>query len=169
TYRDCLREVLDLPHLEEVLTQIQAAGITLAPIETVFPSPVANGLLIAFQQVYQYEWDTPKAEHDLQTLTLRRDVLDDLLGGSLDLSSLLKPAAITQIEARAQHSEVGYQARSAEELALYLYELGDLTLDEVVARSAGDGAAWIALLANDARAIQMPIPTAYGLAERWVH
>ena len=58
---------------------------------------------------------------------------------------------------------------SKEELALYLYELGDLAADEVVTRSAGDGAAWIAQLANDARAVQLPIPTAYGIAERWVH
>ncbi len=169
SYRDCVRDVLDLPHLEDVLTQIQQGAIAVTPIETLFPSPIANGLLLVFQTIYQYEWDTPKAERDLQTITLRRDVLDDLLGGKVDLSGLLKPAAISDVNARAQHSESGYRARSLEELALYLYELGDLTLDEIVMRSAGDGPAWIEQLARDERAAEMLIPTAHGLESRWVH
>jgi len=169
TYRDCVRDVLDLPHLEEVLTQIQAGAIAVTPIETFFPSPIANGLLLVFQTIYQYEWDTPKAERDLQTLTLRADVLDDLLGGSVDLSGLLKPLAISDVTARAQHTESGYRARTLEELALYLYELGDLTLDEIVARSVGDGRGWIEQLANDGRAVEMFIPTARGVEARWIH
>ncbi|MCA1553107.1 MAG: DEAD/DEAH box helicase, partial [Chloroflexi bacterium] len=169
TYRDCLRDVLDLPHLEKVLTQIADGSIQLVPIETIIPSPIANGLLLLFQTIYQYEWDTPKAERDLHTLTLRRDVLDDLLGGQVDLSGLLKPAAIAEVNARAQHSELGARARTLEELALYLYGLGDLSDDEIADRSAGNGRAWIGQLAADERAIELQIPTACGLSPRWVH
>ncbi|MEP7200741.1 MAG: DEAD/DEAH box helicase, partial [Chloroflexota bacterium] len=169
TYRDCLRDVLDLPHLEEVLSQIQSSAIAVVPIETITPSPIAAGLLFNFASVYMYEWDAPKAERQLQTLTLRRDVLADLLGeGGTALSELLKPAAVTEVAERAQHIATGFRARSMDELAQHLYELGDLTTDEVVARCDGDGRAWLAQLSADGRAVEVEIPTRRGVERRWV-
>ncbi|MGB8648849.1 MAG: DEAD/DEAH box helicase [Anaerolineae bacterium] len=167
TYRDCLRDVFDLPHLEEVLGRIASGEIRVVPIETVVPSPVAAGLLVAFNQVYLYEWDAPKAERNLQFLSLRREVLNDLLKG-IELSDLLKPEAIAETFARAQHLASGYQARSAEELAVYLAELGDLTTDELIARALGDGQAWIEQLAAQSRIVPVPIPTSHGVESRWV-
>ncbi len=55
TYRDCLRDVLDLEHLDQVLAAIQDGAIRVAPVETVAPSPVAAGLLYNFIGVYMYE------------------------------------------------------------------------------------------------------------------
>ena len=167
TYRDVLRDVFDLPHLEEILTRIQSGEIRVVPVETIVPSPVASGLLFNFVSVYMYEWDAPKAEKQLQALSLRREVLEDLLQG-VALRDLLKPEAMAEIEQRAQHNAPGYQARSAEELALVLRDLGDLTTDEITARCARDGAAWLAQLAAQNRVAEMAIPTERGIATRWV-
>ncbi|MEW5719643.1 MAG: helicase-related protein, partial [Chloroflexota bacterium] len=167
TYRDCLRDVFDLPHLEEILTKIQRGEIRVVPIETIAPSPVASGLLFNFISVYMYEWDAPKAERQMQTLSLSREMLDDVMRDSA-LRDLLKPEAIAEVEHRAQHDAPGFQARSAEELALILDELGDLTMDEIIARGAGDARAWLAQLAAENRVVEIAIATRHSAETRWV-
>ncbi|MBI5879448.1 MAG: DEAD/DEAH box helicase [Chloroflexi bacterium] len=170
TYRDCLRDVLDMPHLAQVLDQIEAGVIEIVPVETLNPSAIARGLLFAFQAVYQYEWDEPKAERDLRALLVREEVLDDLLaarGG--DLSGLLRPAAINEVRERAQHAEAGYRARSAAELGLLIYELGDLSTGEALARSEAGGADWLRELETAGTIRALEVPSADGREPRWVH
>ncbi len=167
TYRDCLRDVLDMPHLAEVLTAIQNGDIEVVPLASLTPSPIASELLFNFVSVYMYEWDAPKAERQLQTLVMQSDLLDELLHGGHP-SALLKPAAVTETTARAQHLASGFQARSAEELALHLAALGDLTTAEVLARCAGDGRAWLEKLASQGRIAEVGVPAAAGVELRWV-
>lgn len=167
TYRDCLRDVFDMPHLEQVLDRIQSGEIRVTPIETVIPSPIAASMLFNFVSVYMYEWDAPKAERQLQTLALRRGVLDDLLQG-IELSDLLKPEAIAEITSRSQHLAPGYQARTAEELVLVLQELGDLTSHEMDLRSTGDSGSWNRQLAEQTRIVEISVPTSQGPEMRWV-
>ncbi len=167
TYRDCLDDVLDLPHLEQVLDEIGRGEIRVTPIETAVPSPVAAGLLHQFIEVYMYQWDAPKAEKQLQSLTLRRELLDDLLKG-VEMGDLLKPEALAEIETRVQHRATGEQARTAEELMLVLQDLGDLAADEIIARSAGDARGWLAQLAAQNRIVEIEIPTRQGVDKRWV-
>jgi hypothetical protein len=102
-YRACLQDVLDLAHLEQVLAGIQSGTIEIVPVETAVPSPVASGLLFYFMNQYIYEWDVPKAEHDVQALALRREVLTDILAERADLSDLLRPEAIAEVVAEMQH------------------------------------------------------------------
>ncbi len=171
TYRDVLQDVFDLPHLESLLAGIQTGAIRVLPIETAVPSPVAASLLFNFVSVFLYEWDAPKEERQAQALSLA-DVLPPTppRGGDTgaDLSSLLSPEAIAEVEQRAQRRWPGYQARTEEELALILRELGDLTEDEVLAASAGDGpragAVWLDSLALQGRAVRLPI----GSEKRWL-
>ncbi len=167
TYRDCLRDVFDLPHLEEILDQIQRGEIRVVPLETVVPSPIASSLLFNFISVYMYAGDAPQAEHQMQALTLSREWLDDLLGHA-NTRELLKPEAIAAVEHSAQHDTLGFQARSAEELALILHELGDLTTDEISARCVGDAGAWIEQLAAQNRIVEISIATMRGPQMRWV-
>ncbi len=167
TYRDVLSDVFDLPHLEEVLNRIRAGEIQVVTHESLVPSPVASGLLFNFVSTYLYEWDAPKAESRLQLLSVPRQALQEVTQG-IEWSELLKPEAVQEAVARAQHLAAGYQARSREELALVLQELGDLTEDAVIARSAGDGAAWLGELAEAGRVTTAQIPTAHGAESRWV-
>ena len=167
TYRDCLADVLDLPHLIEVLEGIRTGDIRVIVAETLSPSPVAASLLFDFLEVEMYEGDLPKAERQMQTLLLNRELLGELLEEGT-LPDLLRPEALAAVERELQHLAEGYHARTAEELAVMLHELGDLTTDEVQARSMGDAQAWLARLVSDGRAFELEIPTSAGPARRWV-
>jgi ATP-dependent Lhr-like helicase len=167
TYRDCLREVMDWPHLEEVLAKIQEGTIEVLPVETVVPSPVAAGLLFDFINVYMYEWDTPKAEKQLQALAFNRELLADLLE-DVDLAELLRPEAVREVSDRVAHRASPTRARSVEELAWLLGEMGDLTTEEVAQRATGDGLAWLEELAHQGRVLQVLVPTPAGPAPRWI-
>ena len=127
TYRDCLEEVMDLPHLEMLLGSIERGEVTVTVIESLNPSPVAQSLLWDFIQIFMYEWDAPKAERQLQTLAVNRDLLQDLLQ-DVDLAELLRAEAVESIAARLQHTALTAQARSAEELAAILLETLSLQL-----------------------------------------
>ncbi len=167
TYRDCLEEVMDLPHLLQVLGAIRQGQIRIEVIESLNPSPVAQSLLWDLVAVYMYEWDAPKAERQLQTLAVNRDLLQDLLQ-DVDLADLLRPEAVAAISERLQHTAPMSQARSAEELAAFLQEFGDLSTGEIAQRTTVDPASWIGQLAGAQRIVQLSIPTSHGPQERWV-
>jgi ATP-dependent Lhr-like helicase len=174
TYRDCLRDILDLPHLQEVLDGIRDGHIVVRPVETLVPSPLAAGMLFNFVNVYMYEWDAPKAERALQMFAarVRADgrpslLLDDLLDGARG-GALPKPEAVAEAVRRASHAGPEHAARSADELAVILAELGDLTQAEALARCAGDGAAWLTELAAQGRIVALPIAAGPTTEECWV-
>jgi ATP-dependent Lhr-like helicase len=167
TYRDCLEEVMDLPHLEQVLTGIQQGTIRVEVLESFTPSPVAQSLLWDLIAFYMYEWDTPKAERQLQTLAINRDLLQDLLQ-DVNLADLLKPEAVAAIRDQLQRTAPTAQARTCEELAALFQELGDLATSEIAQRTTVDPAGWIGQLAGAQRIVELSIPTAHGLRTRWV-
>ncbi len=59
-YRDCMRDVLDVPRLEEVLAGIGDGSIEVHAVHTRAPSPVAARLLFFMIDQYMYEWDAPE-------------------------------------------------------------------------------------------------------------
>ncbi len=168
TVRDCLRDVFDLEHLEQVLRGIEQGRIEVVAAETISPSPLARGLLADFIMTYMYSWDAPKAEKQMHALALSQEMLDEVLEQPTGLSELLQPEALEALEARLQHRATGFRARSAEELAQTLLMLGDLSTAEIHERSEGDAGAWLAELARDGRVVEIEIPTASGPARRWV-
>ena len=167
TYRDCLRDVMDLAHLEEVLAGIAQGRIRVVIAETAVPSPVAAGLLFNFISVYMYEGDTPKSEKQLAALSLHPELLQDLLK-DVPLASLLRPEAFAETAGWLQHTAPASRARSLEELALLMDDLGDLATDEVAARSSGEARPWLASLAEQGRIVELELPTAQGPVRRWV-
>jgi len=167
TYRDCLEEVMDWPHLEQILRRIQQGEIQVTAVESLTPSPVAQSLLFDFISVYMYEWDAPKADRQLQTLSVSRELLQDLLK-DVDLADLLRPEAVSEVRQRVQHTAPAVHARTAEELALLFQDFGDLSTLEIADRCAVDPAGWIGKLAGSQRIVQMTIPTAHGVEARWV-
>lgn len=167
TYRDCLREVLDMEAMTEVLGQIQGGTIRVVEAETAVPSPVAASLLYEYMAVGMYEGDLPKAERQMQALAIHRELLTQLLEEGV-LPELLTPQALAEVGGELQHVAEGYRARSAEELATISIELGDLTEDEMVARCVGDGRAWLLRLAAERRIVELPFPSPGGPQTRWV-
>ena len=80
TYRECLRDVLDLPGLRDLLTQLHRREISVVEVETATASPFASSLLFDYVATYMYEGDTPNAERRAAALSLDRDLLRELLG-----------------------------------------------------------------------------------------
>ncbi|MHB1837193.1 MAG: DEAD/DEAH box helicase, partial [Solirubrobacteraceae bacterium] len=56
-YRECLRDVLDVPGLVELLTRLQRREITLVQVQTATASPFASSLLFDYIATYMYEGD----------------------------------------------------------------------------------------------------------------
>jgi ATP-dependent Lhr-like helicase len=133
TYRECLRDVLDLPGLQELLTALHRRELSVIEVETPTASPFASSLLFDYVATYMYEGDTPNAERRAAALSLDRELLRELLGQE-ELRDLIDPAALDQVEADLQHRSDRTRADSRDALADVLRRLGDLTLDEVRAR-----------------------------------
>ena len=170
TYRDCLRDVLDLAHMEEMLQGIQQGEIDVIPVETIVPSPVAASLLYDFINQYMYEQDQPKAERQIQALMVGRDLLSQILDDSsgVSLPDLLRPEAVRGVDERLQRLADGSRARTPDELATVFLAVGDLSAGEAAARSDGDGAAWVEQLAAEGRLVPLDLAgdRRYALAEQ---
>jgi ATP-dependent Lhr-like helicase len=139
TYRDCLRDVMDLDGLTEVLDRISRGEIRVSGRDSEVPSPVAMGLDYRMAMQYVYEYDAPRGERQLAALSLNRALLADLLQDGT-LADLLKPEAVAEVTARVGRTAPEGRARSAEELAQLLYEMGDLSDAEIAERCAPAGA-----------------------------
>ncbi|MFO7697232.1 MAG: DEAD/DEAH box helicase, partial [Anaerolineae bacterium] len=164
TYRDCLRDVLDVEHLGEVLGRLADGEIRIVETETLIPSPVAAGLLFEFAAIHLYDNDAPKLERQIQALSINRELLAELLDDG-SLADLLRPEVIERVESELQHLADGYQARTTDELAVILRELGDLSSAEIQERTIGDGLAWIEQLEREGRAVRV---TLGDCGERWI-
>jgi ATP-dependent Lhr-like helicase len=133
TYRECLRDVLDVPGLVELLTKLQNRDVSLIEVETQTASPMASSLLFDYVASYMYEGDAPNAERRAAALSLDRDLLRELLGQD-ELRDLLDEGALAQLEADLQHRSPKTRAANADALAEVLRRVGDLSEDEIVER-----------------------------------
>src|ERR1019366_1370624 len=97
TYRECLRDVLDLPGLVWLLRGLDTRELSLVEVETATASPFASSLLFDYVATYMYEGDTPSAERRAVALALDRELLRELLGQE-ELRDLIDPDALEQVE-----------------------------------------------------------------------
>jgi len=135
TYRECLRDVLDLPALAELLEKLHSRALSLVEVETPTASPFASSLLFDYVATYMYEGDTPNAERRAAALALDRDLLRELLGQE-ELRELIDPEALEEVEAQLQHRTEAGRAGDRDALQQLLRNLGDLTLEECEERVA---------------------------------
>ena len=113
TYRECLRDVLDLPGLEELLRGLHTRELSLVEVETQRASPFASSLLFDYVATYMYEGDTPNAERRAAALSLDRDLLRELLGQE-ELRDLIDPAALAEVEDDLQRRSERTRAANAD-------------------------------------------------------
>jgi len=156
TTRECLRDVFDVPALREVMTDLRARRIRVVPVETRKASPFAQSLLFGWIANYMYEGDAPLAERRAAALSLDRDLLRELLGAE-ELRELIDPAALADLELELQHVTAARQARNADDVHDLLRTIGDLSPEEIAARSRVDPTTWIDELLADRRAIRVTI------------
>jgi ATP-dependent Lhr-like helicase len=165
TYREVLRDVLDLPALTEILRDIQSRKITLVEVETQSASPFASSLLFDYVATYMYEGDTPNAERRAAALALDRDLLRELLGQE-ELRELIDPAALDELEDSLQHRKEDARAGDRDHLEQILRRLGDLTDDEAAERVAEgySASSMLSKLESERRAVKVRIAG----EERWI-
>jgi ATP-dependent Lhr-like helicase len=135
TYREVLRDVLDLPSLGELLRDLQSRKLSLVEVETATASPFASSLLFDYVATYMYEGDTPNAERRAAALALDRDLLRELLGQE-ELRELIDPEALVEVEDQLQHRTEAGRAGDRDALQQVLRHLGDLTAAECEERVA---------------------------------
>jgi ATP-dependent Lhr-like helicase len=165
TYRECLRDVLDLPALVDLLRDLHSRKITLVEVETQTASPFASSLLFDYVATYMYEGDTPNAERRAAALALDRDLLFELLGAD-ELRELIDPEALEEVERSLQLKHPDALAKDRDALQQVLRRLGDLTTAEAEERTA-DGfsaASMLQKLKREKRAIEVRIAG----EERWI-
>jgi ATP-dependent Lhr-like helicase len=147
-YRECLRDVFDLPALLAVLRRVRRRQVHVTTLDTQKPSPFAAALLFSYVAQYMYEGDAPLAERRAQALAIDPEKLRELLG-TTDLRELLDAGALEEIEAQLQGLPSAERPRppvkSADGLHDLLLRLGDLSEAEIAARCE-DGAAQAAAL-----------------------
>jgi ATP-dependent Lhr-like helicase len=158
TYRECLRDVLDLPALDEVLRALHRRELTLVEVETQRASPFASSLLFDYVATYMYEGDTPNAERRAAALSLDRDLLRELLGQE-ELRELLDPAALEEVEADLQRTSDRARAANTDGLHDILRAVGDLSVAEAQARclDAVSAKRMLGELVRERRAVAMRI------------
>ncbi|HSO97901.1 MAG TPA: DEAD/DEAH box helicase [Solirubrobacteraceae bacterium] len=156
TYRECLRDVLDLPGLTELLRALHRREISLIEVETPSASPFASSLLFDYVATYMYEGDTPNAERRAAALSLDRDLLRELLGQE-ELRDLIDPGALESVEDDLQFRSEHRRATGRDTLHDILRTLGDLTPAELADRvlSGLDAAAMTQELIGERRAIRI--------------
>jgi ATP-dependent Lhr-like helicase len=165
TYRECLRDVLDVPGLRDLLAALHRRDISLVEVETPTASPFASSLLFDYVATYMYEGDTPNAERRAAALSLDRDLLRELLGQD-ELRDLLDADALQMVEDDLQHRSPRTRAADRDQLVDVLRRVGDLTLTEVRERvvEGVDAEALLARLADERRAVAVRIAG----EERWI-
>ena len=135
-YRECLRDVFDMPALVEILREVEQRKLRVHVVETRKPSPFAASLLFSYVANFVYEGDAPLAERRAQALTIDQDQLRELLGEA-DLRELLDADAIAAVEEAAQCLAENYRARSADGIHDLCLRLGDLSREKLGRRGFG--------------------------------
>jgi len=156
-YRECLRDVFDMPALIETLRAIEQRQLRVHVVETRTPSPFAASLLFSYVANFLYDGDAPLAERRAQALTIDQDQLRELLGEA-DLRELLDADAIAEVEEAAQCLAENYRARTADGIHDLCLRLGDLSREELARRVvSSDVLAHVERLVRSRRLLELRI------------
>ncbi len=155
-YREVLRDVFDIPALVETLGRIESREIRAVTVDSTMPSPYAAALLFGYVANYIYDGDAPLAERRAQALAIDQGQLRELLGEA-ELRELLDADALAGVEAQLQQRDERYRARSADGVHDLLLHLGDLTREEIAARSSVAAGPALDELRRDRRAVEISV------------
>jgi ATP-dependent Lhr-like helicase len=133
TYRECLRDVFDLPALTELLSAIRRRDVELVPVESRSPSPFSGTLLFSYVGNFLYDGDAPLAERRAQALTLNHAELRELLGEA-ELRELFDRDVIADVERDLLKLAEPF-IKSADQIHDLLLLLGDQSEADLLARA----------------------------------
>jgi ATP-dependent helicase Lhr and Lhr-like helicase len=140
TYRECLRDVFDLPGLVALLRQIASREIRVVTADTRVASPFAASLMFSYVGNFLYDGDAPMAERRAHALSVDSAELHELLGDA-DLRDLFDPGAAADLERALQRLGGHRPVIHADGLHDLLLSIGDLSEAEVALRCAPEATA----------------------------
>ena len=135
-YRECLKDVFDLPALVELARKVRRREVRLVTVNTDSPSPFSSSLLFGYVANYLYEGDAPLAERRAQALSVDQGQLRELMGEA-ELRELLDAEALAELEESLLGLSETQRLRSPDRVHDLLLRVGDLTLEEIAARVQG--------------------------------
>lgn len=156
TYREILQDFFALDDLKTILDKIHSGEIQLLFRKSDSPSPFCSQLLFDFTAGYMYDYDLPKKTAQQATSGFNFDFLNELLE-SKNMSALLAPEAISDLEKQFQGINPVTQARDEIELWELLHRLGDLTTSELEERYQDDLGPALSKLTREGRYCQIYI------------
>jgi ATP-dependent Lhr-like helicase len=167
TYRECLRDVFDLPALTSLLSGIEAASIAVVAVDSQRPSPFASSLLFAREESFIYDGDLPLAERRARSLSLDHARLRELIGED-ETGKLFDADLVAAIDRERRGLERAPLAH-ADALHDLLIAFGDHSEAEIRARAGRDADVdgWLAGLTRAGRIFEFRVAGArrYAAAE----
>ena len=155
-YRECLRDVFDMPALVDTLRRIERREIKPVTVDSTTASPFAAALLFGYVANYIYDGDAPLAERRAQALSIDQAQLRELLGEA-ELRELLDADALADVERQLQQLGDTQRAKTPDAVHDLLLRLGDLTEDEVSERSLIDAHQALEALVRARRVVAVAI------------
>src|SRR2546423_6845376 len=128
TLRECFEDALDVPRFKRIPAHRHDGEMGTRHVDTPLPSPFVYPLLLAWDWAYL---DTGHAEERRSDTVTMRKAWSVAPGP-------LRPDIIAAVEAELQKTAPDRRARDANELAAILDDLGDLTREEIAARTGAD-------------------------------
>lgn len=158
TYRECMKDVFDLPALVELLGLVQRRTIRVVTVDTRVASPFASSLLFSWVGNFIYDEDAPLAERRAQALSIDTAQLRELLG-DVELRELFDADAISVLNEELQRRTAERAARNEDGVHDLLLAIGDLTREEIAerVRPVEAAAGWIDSLQTAGRVIEVGI------------
>ncbi len=160
TFRECLHDHLDLPHLQQLLVDIAQGNVRVEMQRLDMPSPFAAGLLFAFTAAFMYQFDGVEADGQSGAGPLDQALVDQLIGNE-GRPLPLDPRAVQQVDRRLRG--VGQPPRSKPETAEWLRHLGDVAPREV----EGAVSDFLSELERDGIVVRFRLPHPTD-PERWI-
>ncbi|MBI2161525.1 MAG: DEAD/DEAH box helicase [Candidatus Rokubacteria bacterium] len=145
TLRECFHDALDVPRFKRLLARLHDGELWTRHVDTPLPSPFVYPLLLAWDWAYL---DAGHAEERRSDAVVMRKAWSVTAGP-------LRPEVVATVEAELQRTAPERRARDANELAAILDDLGDLTEDEIAARSQGDAGGFLAALGGERRVVAL--------------
>jgi ATP-dependent Lhr-like helicase len=133
TYRECLRDVFDLPALTALLERVQNRSVRVTCVDSTRPSAYAKNLLFGYVANFMYDGDAPLAERRAQALVLDQAQLRELLGEA-ELRQLFDPEVIEKVTRTVGRLDSA-AARDSDGVHDLLLALGPLTAAEIECRA----------------------------------
>jgi ATP-dependent Lhr-like helicase len=160
TYRECLRDVFDVPGLKQLLAAIEQRQIRVHTVETSTASPFAGSVLFNYTANFLYQGDAPLAERRAAALSLDHAQLRELLGAA-DYRELLDADAIDALVFELQRLDKRY-VDGPDAVHDLLLHLGDLNEEELGQRANPEAtpaaiAGWIEQLLATRRIVRVRI------------